>query len=260
VYAFLNLRPSNAAGYTVTEGQPAGLVDGRDTLGDVNGTPTGSVANDTFSGIVLLSGGSVAENYNFGERPPAGRGVTGGLTATIGYWQNKNGQDLVRSLNGGPTATQLGHWLATTFPNMYAGLDGKTNAEVAAFYKVLFGRTVHTAPGGPPKTDAQVMATALAVYVTNQTLGGTAGVAYGFSVSETGLGTRTFNVGSNGAAFGVANNTTATVMDLLLAVDARSTNGVLYDLNGNGQISTSEAASRTMANDLFTAINEAGDI
>ena len=74
-----------------------------------------------------------------------------------------NGQNLVRSLNGGPSATQLGHWLATSFPNMYASLDGMTNAGVAAYYKGLFARTSQTAPGGPPKVDCQVMATALAI-------------------------------------------------------------------------------------------------
>ena len=62
--------------------------------------------------------------------PTATGGVIGGQTATIGFWQNPNGQNLVRALNGGATATQLGHWLAVTFPNMYASLDGMTNAGV----------------------------------------------------------------------------------------------------------------------------------
>src|SRR5438093_3849111 len=143
---------------------------------------------------------------------------------------------------------------------MYGSLDGMTNAGVAAFYKGLFIRTAQTAPGGPPKVDAQVMATALAVYVTNQSLAGTTATAYGFQVSATGLGTRTFNVGSNGAAFGVANNSSVSVMDLLLAVNARSRNGLLYDLNGSGQIDAAEVSLRTMGNNVFSGINETGDI
>src|SRR5438876_2545773 len=135
-----------------------------------------------------------------------------------------------------------------------------TNTGVAAFYKQLFARTAQTAPAGPPKVDAQIMATALAVYVTNQSLAGTTAAAYGFQVTPTGVGTRTFNVGADGAAFGVANNSAVSVLDLLLAVNARSHNGVLYDLNGNGQIDSTEAGYRTMANDIFTAINEAGSI
>ena len=261
VYAFINLRPSNAAGYTITETQPAGYPDARDTLGTVNGVPVGSNAiNDVFSGIVIAQGGSLAENYNFGELPAPNAGVGAGQTAGIGYWQNRNGQNLIRALNGGESATQLGHWLAVTFPNMYAALDGMTNAQIAGFYKTLFARTSSSAPAGPPKTDAQVMATALAVYVTNQTLAGTAAVAYGFQVSATGVGTRTFSVGNSGAAFGVANNSSLSVMDLLLAVNARAHNGLLYDQNGDGLINSSEAGDRTMANDLFSRINEAGGI
>ena len=79
-------------------------------------------------------------------------------------------------------------------------------------------------------------------------------------MTSTGVGTRTFNVGSRGAAFGVANNSSVSVMDLLLAVNARSHNGLLYDMNGDGQISNSEVSLRTIANDLFSAINEAGGI
>jgi hypothetical protein len=269
IYAFTDLRPSNAAGYTIHELQPAGYVDGMDSLGTVNGVAVGdSSVNDSFSAVVLPRPGSFAENYNFGELPPANGGVTSGQTATIGFWQNKNGQNLLKSLNGGPTSTQLGNWLATTFPNVYGAaagannLTGKTNAQVAAFYKTLFARTAHNAAGGgPAKMDAQVMATAFAVYVTNQSLAGTTAAAYGFHVDETGVGTRTFNVGCNGAAFGVANNSQVAVLDLLLAVNSRSRNGLLYDLDGDGDATDSqETLYRTMANDVFSAINQAGDI
>jgi hypothetical protein len=261
VYAFINLRPSNATGYTITETQPAGFLDGQDTLGTINGVPVGSNAiNDVFSGIVLSKVGLLAENYNFGELPSSSGGVGAGQTAGIGFWQNRNGQNLIRALNGGSSATQLGHWLAMTFPNMYAALDGQTNAQVADFYKMLFARTAQTAPGGPPKVDAQVLATAFAVYVTNQSLAGTTAVAYGFQVDATGVGSRTFNVGAGGAAFGVSNSSNVSVLDLLLAVNARSHNGLLFDLNGDGHIDSSEGGFRTMANSVFTAINEAGGI
>src|SRR3954452_15828499 len=94
IYAFSDLRPSNAAGYTLHELQPAGYVDGVDSLGAVNGVAVGSDSvNDAFSAVVLPRPGSLAENYNFGERPPSGGGVTSGLTATIGFWQNNNGQN-----------------------------------------------------------------------------------------------------------------------------------------------------------------------
>ena len=72
-----------------------------------------------------------------------------------------------------------------------------------------------------------------------------------FTVSGTGLGTDTVNVGSNGDAFGVANNSTLTLLDLLLAADAQAVNGVLY--NGN-------ATKRNEANTVFSAVNQAGGI
>jgi hypothetical protein len=100
--------------------------------------------------------------------------------------------------------------------------------------------------------DSQVLATALSVYATNATLDST-GVAaqYGFTVSGYGVGTATFNVGSDGAAFGVANNTGLTIMDLLLATDAQAVNGVLY--GGNTTL-------RDEANAIFSALNQAGSI
>ena len=124
-------------------------------------------------------------------------------------------------------------------------LAGKNNAYVASFFQSQF--VVHG-----QKLDAQVLATALAVYVTDATLDSTGvGTQYGFTVGGNGVATATFNVGSNGAAFGVANNTTMTVMDLLLAADAQAVNGVLY----NG-----DTAKRNKANNVFSAINEAGGI
>jgi hypothetical protein len=108
VYCFTDLRPSDAVGYTLTETQPAGLLDGRDTLGTVNGGPTGAAGNDGFAGVVLPVG-SVGENYNFGERPSTTGAVVSGQTAAIGFWQNNKGQALINAVNGGSAATQLAH-------------------------------------------------------------------------------------------------------------------------------------------------------
>ena len=124
-------------------------------------------------------------------------------------------------------------------------LAGKSNASVASFFQSRFVLK-------DSKLDAQVLATALAVYVTDGTLDNTGvGTQYGFTVGGNGVGTATFNVGKNGAAFGVADNTTMTVMDLLLAADTQAVNGVLY--NGN-------TTKRNMANTVFGGINEAGGI
>jgi hypothetical protein len=102
------------------------------------------------------------------------------------------------------------------------------------------------------KLDAQVLATALSVYATNATLDSTkVATKYGFSVSGDGVGTATFKLGDNGAAFGVGNHTKMTVMDLLLATDAQAVNGFLY--NGN-------TTKMNQANTLYSQLNEQGSI
>jgi len=177
-----------------------------------------------------------------------GQGVTRGLTGGIGFWHNKNGQALINCFNGGPSATALGNWLAACFPNLYGSgagancLAGKSNARVAAYYQTLFNL------GG---AQAQVLAVALNVYATTSSMGGNAGASYGFTASATGLGARSFNVGQDGAAFGVANNSTLSVYGLLAAVNKQAVSGVLY--GGN-------ATLQAQCADLFSALDQAGGI
>jgi hypothetical protein len=85
-------------------------------------------------------------------------------------------------------------------------------------------------------------------------LGGTAGTAYGFTVTTWGLGAYSYNVGSDGAAFGVNNNTTRTVYALLLAVNNQAVNGVLY----SGKVN--QAMLEAEVTDLFTSLNYSGSI
>jgi hypothetical protein len=248
LFFFDNLRPGS---YYLTETQPGGYLQGIDSVGTAGGS---LVATDQF--FIQLAAGVDGINYNYGERPQAGGAVQPGQTASIGFWHNNNGQTLIRALNGGSTSTQLAHWLAVTLPHMYGSQAGPhslihsngsyfSNTEVAAFFQSLFNQS-------GPKLDAQVLATALSVYVTNATLDPTlVAASYGFTVSGDGAGTAAVNVGSNGDAFGVANNSTMTVMDLLLATDAQAVNGLLY--NGN-------AAKRNHANTIYSAVNQAGDI
>lgn len=292
LFEFVGLRPSNVDGYTITETQPDGFIDGKDVVGEVNGVLTGdndggdpalSTTNDQFTGVVLAVPGSVGINYNFGERVDGGE-LSTGQTATIGFWQNRNGQRLIESLNGDESSTLLAGYLSETFTNMYGVLgdvdrtgdgiaDGlMTNVEVADFYQDLFKRNARTSPGGPPKLDAQVMATALATYVTKQSFveveyaadgNHTVNAAlvdeiesYGFEVTVGGVGSTFVNVGDNGEAFGVDDGSDVQIIDLLLATDRMSTNGLLYDANGDGKIDDLEELDRVMANDVYSLINE----
>jgi hypothetical protein len=251
-YDFSNLRPGT---YAITETQPAGYNDGLDSIG----TQGGTVTNDRFSNI-SLSAGTIGINNNFGERPTSVVQLSQGMTATIGFWHNKNGQALIKSLNGSSNSTALGNWLAANFANMYGvtaganNLAGKTNAQVAAKFLDLFSVKGQ-------KLDAQALAIALAVYATDSDLaGGTTAAGYGFIVNTAGTAAAVYNVGSYGSAFGVANNTTLTIMNLLTITNSYARKGVLWDLNANGSISAAEQALRDMANIVFTDINETGDI
>ena len=142
------------------------------------------------------------------------------------------------------------------FPHLYGAsvdpsnplernLNGATNAMVASFYLTLFKAS------GLNKTYAQVMAVALASYVTSSTLaGGTyaANAPYGFNVSAGGVGSHTYNVGSDGAGLGLTNNTPYAIFDILTAADAlaSSTSAFKADLSG--------------INTIFDGINSKGDI
>lgn len=289
-FAFIDLRPGT---YMIEESQPVGFDDGQESLGEVTdqGVPTAVAdqgfidGNDKFSGIQLVPK-SEGDMYNFGEQPQAGGEIGDNVTATIGFWHNNNGQELIESLNGNPTSTQLGNWLASTFPQMYGSgafydaaagddldmnLASKTNSEIAEIFKYLHKRNKKTAvTGGPPKVDAQVMAVALATYVTSENLaGGTYAASYGFNTSPDGITYTTFNVldvlttqeaddlGLTPVMDGVGN---VTIIDILLTTNSKAAEGLLYDVDHDDTIDSFETLLRTLANELYVAINEGSDI
>jgi uncharacterized repeat protein (TIGR01451 family) len=74
-YEFLGVVSSNATGYTITETQPAGFIQGLiNAVGTVNSTAVGTnTVQDVFSAVVITNNlGSltpaISINYNFGER------------------------------------------------------------------------------------------------------------------------------------------------------------------------------------------------
>ncbi len=244
-YVFGNLKPGT---YTVAETQPGAYTDGKDSAGSLGGS---TATNDKISSIVLPAN-TEAINNNFGEKTASAATLTAGDTATIGFWRNKNGQNLIKSLNGSSGAKHLGNWLASNFPKLFGSqagsgnnLAGKTNSQVASAFTSKF------AVSGM-KIDAQVMAVALAVYVTDVDLaGGTYAAAYGFNVSSAGTGAKTFGVGSAGSGLGVSNGSVLSIFDILKKANNVASGGTLYSNN---------STTRSLLNDLFSAINEQGDI
>jgi hypothetical protein len=257
------------ATYHIRQTQPTGVDDGAAILGDANGNGTtgeaidGSVISSNEMELTLT--GIDASDYDFTE---VGQAVQAGNTATIGFWQNKNGQGLIKQ--GGPT---LVVWLNSNFGNVLGstfsdGNGGDDAAEVASFYKNEFFKKKLK---GTSKVDAQFMSLALSTFFTSSNLsGGSVAAGYGFNVTDTGIGTNVVNVGNNGAAFSVADNTDMTIMALLLATNnltgadadgnASEDYSHVYDADGDGVLDATELALRAMANDLYTFINESGDI
>ncbi|TWU60273.1 Serine-aspartate repeat-containing protein D precursor [Rubripirellula tenax] len=67
-YEFKDLMPGD---YSIVETQPAGFLDGKDSVGNIRGTRRGRDAgNDTLASIELKQG-DIGVEYNFGELKPA---------------------------------------------------------------------------------------------------------------------------------------------------------------------------------------------
>jgi hypothetical protein len=231
-----NVDPLGSADYTAViswgDGSTSpGVISGTGSTLTVTGSHTfADPVNRTVSVTISNNHGNTttATVSDTAKVTSLGLNAAKGMTGGIGFWQDNNGQALINSFNGGSTSTVLGNWVAASFPNLYGAstgannLAGKSNAQVATYFQTLFNLS-------GTKVQAQVLAVALNVYATTSSLGGNAGVPYGFTVTATGLGARLYNVGKDGAAFGVANNTTLNVYELLLAVNRKAVNGVLYN-------------------------------
>ncbi|HEX5400130.1 MAG TPA: hypothetical protein VFY06_13880 [Verrucomicrobiae bacterium] len=213
--------------------------DSQNAVRDPGGSPYSltldAVISHAFGGIsscdASLSGSSVPDLPVVALAP--------GDTAPIGFWHNRNGQALIYSLNGGPASTQLGTWLANHYGRLFGNLNGQPNSVVAAQYLACFNMK-------GPKTCAQVMATALAVYATSPALaGGDMAAAYGFNVSDLGTGARSYDIGPFGSILGLSDDTPYTVAQLLQAADAncpfnaevyKALNALFDDINQTGGI------------------------
>ena len=250
-------------------------VNGNGTYTTSKGTNPGGYAptvTGTYEWLAVYSGDSNNMQLvsTFGDEPESvvsGSPLGAGGFATIGFWHNKNGQAVIDSFNGGSTQTELGTWLATSFPNLFGAsnpyisstlasfqgspttLAGLTNAQIAKVYENLW-----TPSGVTKNTYVQAFAVALGMYADNSALGYDSTAAkYGFKSVSGGGGSETYNVGSNGAAFGVANNSRLPILQLLQIVDANfsPSTGTFYAGN---------STDTTDFNNVLNGINTTGDI
>jgi hypothetical protein len=176
--------------------------------------------------------------------------VSPGEAATIGFWHNKNGQAVINSFGSTSTGQTLGQWLNSNFGNLFAGFASQTNAQVAADFLTAFGNV----GGVQGNTYVQAFGVALGCYASSTGLGfNSTAASFGFTGNAVGLCNRTFNVGNNGAAFGVSNGTTLTVFQVMAAANANYNpiTGLFY---GGDPTLTSDL------NNVLDGINQAGDI
>ncbi len=165
-----------------------------------------------------------------------------GDTASIGFWSSKHGKRLIKSLNSGSSSTALGNWLAASFPHLYGVHAGANNLTGKSNWYV-YDRFIQFKNSHGMKVDAQMLATAFAVYVTDKDFAGMVADHYGFNVSNTGTGAKTINIGSKGSFIGLANYQSYTVMQLLQQANAKKQAG---SFNSNA------------FNKIFDNINQAG--
>ena len=201
------------------------------------------------SNILYSAEGRLLSADNGGTQPYATNPVSKGEFGTVALWTTSNGQNLINKFNGSSSSTQAAQWLVTTFPNLYGSGAGShslvnsngsyfTNSQLASAYGSKFSGA-----------DQQVLSAALSVYATSTNLAGSTATSlaksYGLTVSRRLRPGTTYSVGSYGSAFGVSNNTTLTVIRLLVDLNASTSAG---------------AAVSSGANMVFSGINTTGYI
>jgi hypothetical protein len=118
------------------------------------------------------------------------------------YSESSPGKHCGHTMASAANSENLANWLASEFPYLCGAsspnnLTNETNADVASLFLTFFGVTGQ-------KTNAQILAGALACYATSTNLAGTAGGQYGFN-SSGGTRSKTYNVGRNGTSIGLSN-------------------------------------------------------
>jgi hypothetical protein len=277
LYGFTNLMPGT---YSVEFVKPAGFNFTLANAGANDAVDSDANTSTGKTGTYVLASGQSNLTVDAGLV-----GNLHGLTGTIGFWANNNGQTLIKlfnatSLSKAGTSTALGNWLAAQFPKVYGVKNtpnyfaGKTTAYIANRYIQIFN-------GASPKTDAQFLALCFAIYTTTKELNSVTAVGlgqdfamkHGFILSNqsssANLRNRTWNVGDYGEAVGTivnkklvsADNQSLTVWTILQRTNSFAVSGVLW---AKSQIvGTSTYAATTLqkqGNLIFSALNEAGDI
>lgn len=205
------------------------------------------------------------------------QGLSKGQTATMGFWNNSNGQGLIKNDVGNGTgstasqkaasSTQLGNYIAAQMPNFFGGLKGKNNTYVASYMAATFSMSGDVTT----KLEAQALSVVLASYFTTPTSSGggwtSAGAGkYGF-VQNGDLLNTFFKVTTNNIASVVPGLTTGgvyTVGYILGQIDALATGGNVSTVTvGSTSVKVlfaGQSTKRGLITDVLNGINQSGDI
>jgi hypothetical protein len=243
--------PDGFVVYTHTDSNFAdGITSGNFTGATLLGTYTWSASysgNGLNNGAVDQSG--AAEQVTIRDQ------VVNGEAATLGFWSNKNGQKLLQSYSA-----SIGTWLATTYGNLFGNLSGATGTQVANYF---LNQVKPNTGGLTNNLYAQALTTALGEYVTGLGFNATAH-SYGFvqGFGGTGLAGIYFNVGNNGASFGVANGSNMTVGDELAYLNSHTvrTGGTITAKPTSIAFYGGDTNLQNGADNVFNGINNTGDI
>lgn len=228
-----------AGSYRLVQYQPATHLDGLES-GQRGAAANPDGQNDVF--LVTVSRDEPMAVADFAELPT----VSSAQTGSVEFWASPDGNALLTSLNDGWRSRELGRWMARAFPAMYGpkarnmNLAMKTSRHIS---RIFVGLSANPAT----QLDAQVMAMAFNLYVTDARLAGYTASAWGFEVSNRGAGSRYVDVGAAGRAFGVLDGTVMTLARCMKAVNGASARGVLY---ANDPV----AAPRAL--EFFAGLNE----
>ncbi|MDT7837189.1 SdrD B-like domain-containing protein [Aquabacterium sp. OR-4] len=181
-YRFDNLPPSNATGYTVSEGtiptSAGSFVDGREAVGSAGGS---AALNDAFAGIVLPAG-TAASGYHFGELPVAT------VSGTVYLDRNRDGAMdaapadgrlpgvTVRLVQGADCAS--GTTLQTTTTDA-SGNYSFANLAVGGSYLLCQSQPAGYADGGTNPGTSGSGAAVNAIAISNLPAGGSANNLFG---------------------------------------------------------------------------------
>jgi protocatechuate 3,4-dioxygenase beta subunit len=200
-------------------------------LGPQTNPLTGNPYGPDSSNIYYSAQGRLLSADNEGSNSYSPQAVSKGDFGAASFWSTSTGQTLIKALNGSASATNLAQWLVTTMPNLYGSGTGNhalVTSGGAYYTNTQVAQSI--ASGYFTGNDLTTLSVALSAYVTSVDLAGsqaaTKAAQDGFHTSADGSGFDSYSVGTNGAAFGVTNGTSLSVIQLLVYLNGLTTPGL----------------------------------